>query len=551
MSTIPLPENVNDCHQLIIKQVYLIEELKLIIKLLKQKLFGQSSEKSKFFEMLEEKAAARASKELNETGTIQGELFTDILEEIKAYEEQLKAKELAQEATQETTPETTPEVTPETTPEANPEAQEVAQNEKIQKKRAPKSKHFKGLEGLIQEDIHYGQDIDACDHCHSKELKEFNADYSKELEIIPSKIILKNHIVHNMSCKSCGKVTRKPAPQSPLHKCIAGPELLTDILYNRFVLFATYYRLHESYLGYGVDISEANMVRWMQAVSSDIFTPLYNEIKSLILTEPVIYADETVIKELNKGKCNTKYFWFYSGKVSKYTFIEYSSRSRENPTGALGNVRGTILVTDKYSGYDEICKQNNIRRSFCWAHARRKFSDFLKASGKDGPIEVKKIFKLISEMLESDAQIRDGDKNNIVELRNERVRPKIDTIIEQLKTFLAKNVVMPSQLENAINYILKSPDEFKTFLAHPDCDPTNNYSERRIRSIAIGRKNWLFTGSKNGGDTIAIIQTIVTCARAFGLNMRAYISHLIRNLPNAKMSEVKQFLPHNCLQFES
>jgi len=104
---------------------------------------------------------------------------------------------------------------------------------------------------------------------------------------------------------------------------------------------------------------------------------------------------------------------------------------------------------------------------------------------------------------------------------------------------------------NAIEYLLKDPEEFKTFLLHPDIEPTNNISERNIRFITIGRNNWLFAGSERGGRTTAIVSSIVASARAHNLNTIDYLNHIIQNLPNAKMSEVVNFLPQNCLQFQA
>ena len=110
---------------------------------------------------------------------------------------------------------------------------------------------------------------------------------------------------------------------------------------------------------------------------------------------------------------------------------------------------------------------------------------------------------------------------------------------------------MPKNLQNAIDYFLKYPVEFRAFLLHPEIEPTNNYSEQIVRHITIGRNNWLFTGSERGGNTTAISTTVISNAKAHGLDPRTYLTYLIKELPKAKQSEIHKFLPHNCPQFKA
>ena len=150
-----------------------------------------------------------------------------------------------------------------------------------------------------------------------------------------------------------------------------------------------------------------------------------------------------------------------------YSVFDYSSRSRENPNAFLADFKNGYLITDQYSGYNEVCKKNNLTRGYCWAHGRRKFYEIIVGSDDPNDLkEVKYIIMLIDEMLAIDKQIRQGDYDKILDLRKEKVEPLIDVIYKNLELMRSSNPLMPKNLQNAIDYFLKYPAEFKAFLLH-------------------------------------------------------------------------------------
>jgi len=513
---------------MITKMAALVEELKINLRLANIKLFGQSSEQSKYIEFLENKVNAKLADIKNNQGKIQLDLFTDILEDIKKLENEAQKVNAAEK------------------PAIDDSQAETKQNQK------PKTIQLADVEHLEHVECHHGEDLKECPNCHSTALNAMGAETTKELEIIPAKIIIKEHITHKFICNQCRTITRGHKPQSPLPKCMAGPNLLAHICHNRFDLFIPYYRMSRDFLSYGLKISDVNLCNWTNNLAEDIFPVLYDALKKDVLSSDVIYCDETTIDELAKGKCKKKYLWCYTNNKTKNMVFHYSSRHRENPTNFLFEFKNGYLITDKYSGYNEICKKHNIKRSYCWAHARRKFHELIKGSSDPNNLkEINLFFLSINEILKTDAEIRKGIYGEILSRREAEVRPLIDELFKKLEVYLASDPLLPKSVVNAIEYLLKDPEEFKTFLLHPDIEPTNNISERNIRFITIGRNNWLFAGSERGGRTTAIVSSIVASARAHHLNTIDYLNHIIQNLPNAKMSEVASFLPQNCLQFQA
>lgn len=524
---VELPKDVDSCHEMIQTLMIVVEELKGKLKLANHKLYGQSSEQLKFLEL---EIQAKIEEIKKSKGKIQLDLFTDLLASLD-------------QATQKSDEETATIIDKEKQADSTEEAT-------TEKKKYKTS--LSNIEHLPKEMCHHGEGIKECPSCQGCNLAEYAPEITKEIEIIPAQLIIKEHHTHKFICNDCHTITRGNKPLSPIPKCMAGPDLLAHIASSRFDYYMTYYRLNREFKNYGFDISEANLCNWMGAISEDIFYRLYLEIKKDVLSGKVVYCDETVMQELAKGGCKIKYIWGYTSPHTKNMVFDYSSRHRDNPSNFLKDFINGFLVTDKYAGYDEICKKNNLTRAYCWLHARRKFHEILKICDDPNSLpDIKQIIEKIDEMLHVDKQIREGPHDDILISREKEVRPLIENIFEKVEVMTKLDQLLPKSIQKASDYLLKHTEEFRTFLKHPLIQPTNNISERNIRFITIGRKNWMFAGSDRGGKTTAIISSIVASARAHNLNVKQYLSHIIKTLPNAKISEVIRYLPQNCTQFKS
>ena len=80
-------------------------------------------------------------------------------------------------------------------------------------------------------------------------------------------------------------------------------------------------------------------------------------------------------------------------------------------------------------------------------------------------------------------------------------------------------------------------DTLMTYLEDGHCSLSNNLSENAIRPFTIGRKNWLFSASPKGATASAIVYTMVEMAKANDLNTYKYLTYLLSQRPNNKMSD--------------
>ena len=132
-------------------------------------------------------------------------------------------------------------------------------------------------------------------------------------------------------------------------------------------------------------------------------------------------------------------------------------------------------------------------------------------------------------------------------LRQEKIKPVIDEFFRYIEDEMINGpIILPkSGIGKALNYTIKLKEALKTFLQDPRLEPDNGESERSIRPMTIGRKNWLFIGSKNGGDATAIWASIIQTCRANDVDPFEYISETLRKINGHPANKIQELLPHN------
>jgi transposase len=85
----------------------------------------------------------------------------------------------------------------------------------------------------------------------------------------------------------------------------------------------------------------------------------------------------------------------------------------------------------------------------------------------------------------------------------------------------------------------------KRFLIDGKIEIDNNAAERALRAIAVGRKNWLFAGSDEGGEAAANIYTIIETAKMNGLNPETYLKKILSEIQDYNSQKVAELLPWN------
>lgn len=331
-------------------------------------------------------------------------------------------------------------------------------------------------------------------------------------------------------------------PDSIIPKCRADESFLAEILTQKFGDHLPLYRISEILSRQGIYIHRSLLSQWVVRCGKELMI-LRDEMLKLIIQSGNIFIDESPVKFLGDEKSKTGYLWVICGGTSSnpsyrvYFFRE--NRCHNNALDLLNNYKG-VFHSDKYGAYVELAKNKDIIWSPCWVHIRRKFFD---AESGD-PVFREWILMKIQELFKVEEKAWLLLPEERLKIRKEQEEPIIDELTEKIKNKLINGKILPkSKLKEALGYFCSLIPYLKNYLSHPFARLDNNVAERAIRPVAIGRKNWLFFGSPNGGEAGAVILSLVQTCRGLGINPRDYLEDILRRIMSHNFQKLYELLP--------
>jgi hypothetical protein len=280
----------------------------------------------------------------------------------------------------------------------------------------------------------------------------------------------------------------------------------------------------------GVNLNRSTLYDWMAAVA-DVTKPLYELMKQLVLQSKIIQTDDTSVKlidPLSEGGSRTARFWAYLGdKNHPFEVYDFTvSRERHGPEEFLRDYSG-YLQADAYGGYDGVYLKPSdkpIIEVACWAHARRYWH---KAREED-PARAHHVLAVVTKLYKVESDTRELSAAARLSARKEVSRPLLD----DLKKWLDEEVFLPKSLSGkAATYTLNQWNALNRYLEDGDLSIDNNASERAMRPVAIGRKNWMFVGSKPAGHRAAILMSLIATCKANLVEPWAWLKDVLTQLP--------------------
>ena len=360
-----------------------------------------------------------------------------------------------------------------------------------------------------------------------------------ELEIIPAQMRVLRYIRYNYVCKECEKETgesnivKAPVPRPVMKRSLASPSSVAHVMYQKYINGMPLYRQEKDWANQGVTLSRGTLANWIIRPSHDWLEPICTAMKKHLISEPVVHADETVVqvlKEDGKKPSSESRMWVCTSGNSKTPVVlfEYQpTRSGQHAKRFLEGFKG-YLQTDGYSGYSAVA---DVVHCGCWAHLRRKFEEALpKTESKEGSRSAEglaycnKLFELEKQWVELSAEERYTQ-------RQKQAKPVLDAYWSWLATV---NPLQGSNLGKAVTYAWNQKDTLNAFLLDGKVEISNNRAENAIRPFVTGRKNWLFSDTKQGAVASATVYSVVETAKVNDLNPYMYLVHLFTQLPNIK-----------------
>ena len=366
-----------------------------------------------------------------------------------------------------------------------------------------------------------------CGEC-SGALSRIGEEVSEQLEYVPSSVFVLEHARIKYACAHCqGNVVIGSLPIKPIEKGVPGPGLLAYVVTSKFADHLPLHRLESIFQRQGVELSRSTMCDWV-AASARLLEPVVSVMKREILASRKIHTDDTTVPVLEKGRETTKTgrLWVYVGDTEhEHIVFEYTpDRTRDGPEKWLKGYRG-YLQADAYKGYDGIYAGDQVIEVACWAHTRRKFFDAMASKSIQARIALAYIRVLYD--LEKRAVACEPDERR--DLRQREARPILDTFKAWLDA--EAPLALPKEpLYAAIGYALAQWTALTRYLEDGILEIDNNRSERALRRVAIGRKNWMFAGSDEGGRRAAILYSLIASCSVLKLNPYEYLRDVLQQL---------------------
>jgi len=383
-----------------------------------------------------------------------------------------------------------------------------------------------------------------CTGCGS-ELTKIREEVSEQLDYTPASFKIIEHVRGVYACKGCeDTICRAAKPPQAIEKGLPGPGLLAQVVVSKHCDHQPLYRQGQIYARHGVQLSRSTLCGWL-AEAAALAEPLVDWMRGDVLRSRIIQTDDTPVTVLDvQGGTHKGRFWTYLGdRGHPHIVYDYTpTREGDGPSRFLKRFCG-FLQADAYSGYDALYASGLVLEVGCWAHARRYFHEAAIGSGDTRGLAA---LAFIHQLFAIERE--ENEKNATFEQRRHRRQSAAREVLDAFRLWLdelAPEVLPKSSLATAIGYTRRQWTALTRYLEDGELAPDNSASERALRGIAVGRKNWLFAGSDEGGKRAAVFFSLISSAKRNGIEPYAYLRDLFVRLPGHPADRVHELAPVN------
>lgn len=387
--------------------------------------------------------------------------------------------------------------------------------------------------------------------CCGKPRCKVSEAISHQLEFQPATLFAIRHRRFIYACQEDGceaNMVMAPKPPQPIEKGLAGPGLLAFVGASKLADHLPLNRQEDILARFGVHISRSTQCDWMAACAK-LVRPLYELMLALALKSKVLGTDDTTVKLRDEQLDHTRtaYFWAYVGDDDHpYTCYDFTtSHSRDGPAKILQGFEG-YLQGDAYPGYIHIANTSGgkIQYAGCWSHARRYFDRARTTSPSEAVLHALAYIQRLYRVEHDAAELLSESR---LRLRERKSIPILNEFHEWLQG--QKRALPQSAFGEAINYTLNYWDSLCLYTTDGDIPIDNNRTEHTLRQQVIGRLNWLFIGSERGGNTAAVLYTLVATCKRLRIDPFAYLRDVFSRLPGITTEEsLRELLPDRWIE---
>jgi transposase len=398
---------------------------------------------------------------------------------------------------------------------------------------------------LAKEEVDYKvpENQKRCPKCNGTRFGALAPETSTTFEYVPGRFVRRVHRREKLAC-SCGQcIVVAPAPPKLVAGGRYGFGFAAFLVVEKCVDSIPIHRIERRFQRLGIPMSRASMNDVLHA-AAERARPLVARLQSRIAALDLVLADETSRRLQDRKKRG--FIWVFHGRDSQtdgelVLYVFTTDRSGETPAQILGGTRGTLVV-DGYTGYNNVTDPEGRARAGCWCHLRRKLFEARRELGDDADVGISKLRPLFRVEHEATAIGIVGTAEHLA-LRQEKSKRCVDDFFAW--ALATKPGTLPkSPLSAALGYAINQRERLELFLTDARIPIHNNSSERRLRVVALGRKNYLFFGHPRAGKNIAGLYSLVGSCIANRVEPTEYLTDVLARVGDANTdAELDALLP--------
>ena len=381
-------------------------------------------------------------------------------------------------------------------------------------------------------------------------LTEIGTDISEQIDYVPAKIQVLRHLRVKYACARCEQCVKSaPLPEQILPKSNASPGLIAYLVTSKYVDSLPLYRLEAIAQRNHVRLPRATQAAWMIALPGRL-QPLMNLMDERLRASGYVRIDETRLQVLKSDKAPSALHWMWVRVAGppgeRIILFDYDPSRGGAVADALLEGCSGYLQSDGYQTYQGVSARAGLIHVGCFAHSRRRFFDALKAlpdAQRKAATTAHEAVRRIDALYSIEREIKDLSNEERTRIRQLKSVPRLQSLHEWAKR-MQRETLPSGKLGDALSYLLTQWPKLIRYIEDGRLAIDTNLAENAIRPFALGRRNWLFADTVKGAKASAVLYSIVSTARANGLEPYAYLRQLFAELPKAKtVEQFEQLLP--------
>lgn len=379
----------------------------------------------------------------------------------------------------------------------------------------------------------------------ARPMAKIGVDVTRRLEYVPGHFV--EHAYHRdkYACGTCKEgVTTAPAPPPVLPRSAAEPSVLAHVVVSKYLDHVPLHRLHRIYARSGADIPVSTLADWTAGVA-DRLAPLVDRLAARVLTATVVRTDATGLKVLDPSRAahiERGTIWAYVGDNRDVLFrYTPTAEGATGPWAFLARRTGYVQA-DASATFDRLFT-GHVARAIevgCWAHARRPLVELADTDCRVAyPLQlIRRLYRL--EHLADVQQLGPEERRA---LRQARTAPVLETLQRWVAVTCASEPPSAA-LAKAAAYLQNHWVALSRFLDDGRLSCDNTLTERQLRDIALGRRNYLFAGSHQAASRAATLYSLTRTCAQYHVPPVPYFTEVLQHLATDEVGSLDDLLPH-------